>query len=183
MHSDPRPSPKTLREKMEFSILWQGNPVAVQKSFGTKSCYLCMKERTHILKGMYSNAHSMINNNSEIYSSCRHKTRFHRFPHNSTGTDESTRGRKSCSPSPSSPENLERNSTDRYSNTYNTNNNPYSDTRTRPTLLPLSICTRVGTRPSNDHITIYTNSLTPKIFVPNSTCELTCASDSRTIEI
>ena len=57
-----------------------------------------------ILKGIYSNAHSMINYNSEIYSSCRHKTRFHRFPHNSTGTDDSTRGQKSSSPSPSSPE-------------------------------------------------------------------------------
>ena len=52
-NSDPKPSPKTLREKMEFSILWQGNPVAVQKSVGTKSCYLCMKDKRHILKGMY----------------------------------------------------------------------------------------------------------------------------------
>ena len=94
-NSDTKPSAKTLRAKMEFSILWQGKPVSVKNSFGKKSCYLCMKERTHILKGMYSNTHSLINNNSEIYSSCRHKTRFHRFPNNSTGTDESTRGRKS----------------------------------------------------------------------------------------
>ena len=78
--SDPKPSLKTLREKMEFSIQWQGKPIAVQKSFGTKSCYLCMKVKTQILKGMYSNKHSLINNNSEIYSSCGHKRRFQRFP-------------------------------------------------------------------------------------------------------
>ena len=134
-----------------------------------------------ILKGIYSNAHSIINNNSEIYSLCRHKTRFHRFPHNSTGTDESTRGQKSSSPSPSSPENLERNLTGSYSSTYSSNNNPYSGFR--PILLPLPLCTTVGTRPSNDYTTFYTNSLTPENFEPNLTCELICAWDSRTIKI
>ena len=167
---------------MEFSILWQGNSIAIQKSFGTKSCYLCMKERTHILKGMYSNAHSMINNNSEIYSSCRHKTRFHRFPHNSTGTDESIRGRKSSSPSSSSPENSVRNKTGSYSGTYSSNNSSYLEIR--PTPLPLSICTTVETRPNDNYTTtIYTNSPTSENFELNFTCELTCASDSRSIEI
>ena len=166
---------------MEFLILWQGNPIAIKKSFGTKLYYLCMKERTHILKGMYSNAHSMINNNSEIYSSCRHKTRFHLFSHNSTGTDESTRGQKSSSPSPTNPENSERNSTGNYGSIYSSNINLYSELRSIPPLL--SICTTVGTSPINDYTTIHTNSQTLENFDPSSTCDLTCASDSRTIEI
>ena len=118
-----------------------------------------MKERTHILKGMYSNAQSMINNNSEIYSSCRHKTRFHRFLHNSTGTDDSTCGQKSSSPSSSSLENTERNSTGTYSSICSSDNNLHSGIR--PVPLPLSICTTVGTRPNNDYTTINTNSPTP----------------------
>ena len=85
---------------MNFSILWQGNPISVQKSFGTKNCTLCMKERTTILKCMYEKPHLLINNNSEIYGSCRHKPKFHRFSHPSTGTDESYNGRKSSHGSP-----------------------------------------------------------------------------------
>ena len=34
------PTPKILRTRMNFSILWQGNPTSVQKSFGTKNCIL-----------------------------------------------------------------------------------------------------------------------------------------------
>ena len=48
----PNPTPKFLRTQMNFSILWQGNPVSVQKTFGTKNCILCMKERHHILNGL-----------------------------------------------------------------------------------------------------------------------------------
>ena len=92
---------------MNFSILWQGNPVSVQKSLGTKNCVLCMKERTTILKSMYKTPNLLINNNSEIYGSCRHKPRFHRFSPPSTGTDESYGGRKSSSRDSLTPENSE----------------------------------------------------------------------------
>ena len=54
-----------------------------------------MKERTEILKASYNQECTLINNNSEIYGSCRHKTRFHRFTRNNTGTDESGNRRKS----------------------------------------------------------------------------------------
>ena len=97
---ESNPTPKILRTRMNFSILWQGNPISVQKSFGTKNCTLCMKERTTILKCMYEKPHLLINNNSEIYGSCRHKPKFHRFSHPSTGTDESYNGRKSSHGSP-----------------------------------------------------------------------------------
>ena len=29
-------SPSQMREKMEFSVLWKGNPISAQKSLGTK---------------------------------------------------------------------------------------------------------------------------------------------------
>ena len=54
-----------------------------------------MKEQTEILKASYNQECTLINNNSEIYGSCRHKTRFHRFTRNNTGTDESGNRRKS----------------------------------------------------------------------------------------
>ena len=106
--NEPNPTPKILRTRMRFSILWQGNPVSVQKSFGTKNCVLCMKERTTILKCMYETPNLLINNNSEIYGSCRHKPRFHRFSPPSTGTDESYEGRKSSSHNSPTPENSEK---------------------------------------------------------------------------
>ena len=85
---------------MNFSILWQGNPVSVQKTFGTKNYVLYIKERATILKYMYEKPNLLINNNSEIYGSFRHKPRFHRFPLPSTKTDESYNGRKSSHDSP-----------------------------------------------------------------------------------
>ena len=77
--NDRKPTQELLRTRINFSILWQGNPVSVQKTFGTKNCLLCttMKERTTILN---EKTHLLINNNSEIFGSCRHKPRLHRFP-------------------------------------------------------------------------------------------------------
>ena len=66
-----------------------------------------MKERTTILKCMYETPNLLINNNSEIYGSCRHKPRFHRFSLPSTGTDESYKGQKSSSHDSPTPENSE----------------------------------------------------------------------------
>ena len=42
LDNDPKPSSKTLQNNMNFSIIWQGNPISLQKSFGTKKCPLCM---------------------------------------------------------------------------------------------------------------------------------------------
>ena len=127
-----------------------------------------MKERTRILIGIYSERHSMINNNSKIYSSCRHKTRFHRFPNISSGTDESVHGRKSSSPSTSNPENSETNSLD-YSNSTSSNR---SYPRTGPNPVPLLVCTTVPTNINyNTPSTIFPILA---IFEPNLTCAYTC---------
>ena len=48
-----------------------------------------MKQRVHILKHMYLDKCPITNYKSEIYSSRRHNTKFHRFAKFSTGTDES----------------------------------------------------------------------------------------------
>ena len=93
--TESKPTPSLLREKIDFSILWQGNPLSVQKSFGTRTCRLCLKESTYILKKLHTNPNKLINHNSEIYTSCHHKTRFHRFPKLNNGTDEPRTGRKS----------------------------------------------------------------------------------------
>ena len=38
-----------------------------------------MKERTEILRHMYTNEGSIINSNNKIYGVCRHKASFHRY--------------------------------------------------------------------------------------------------------
>ena len=53
------------------------------KSFGRLDCQLCMKERIHILQGLESDrnakTNTLINASSELYGSCRHKPKFHRY--------------------------------------------------------------------------------------------------------
>ncbi len=77
-HSKLVPSPTLLRQVATFNILWRGNIVSMMKSFGTRKCKLCMKERTAILHPMNTNKGSIINSNSEIYGASRHKAGFHR---------------------------------------------------------------------------------------------------------
>ena len=49
------------------------------KSFRTRSCILCMKERWFIFKHRKSNIQSVLNMNLEVHKGCKHKTKFHRF--------------------------------------------------------------------------------------------------------
>ena len=65
--------------KFEVKILWKGNPISCVKTFGTKKCKLCSKERIEILKATRKDQKSIINKNNEIYGACRHKPRFHKF--------------------------------------------------------------------------------------------------------
>jgi hypothetical protein len=65
--------------KIKVDILWQGDPLATVKTFGTKKCKLCAKERVAILRMTKFTPHLAINTNNEIYGACRHKPRFHRF--------------------------------------------------------------------------------------------------------
>ena len=68
---------------VKVSILWGGKPISCNKSFGRLNCYLCMHERISILesirKDWKTGVKKCINSNSELYGSCRHKPRFHRF--------------------------------------------------------------------------------------------------------
>ena len=74
---------KDVRNMVEMSILWGGNLISCNKSFGKLNCYLCMHERISILESIRKDkkmkVKSCINNNSELYGSCRHKPKFHRF--------------------------------------------------------------------------------------------------------
>jgi hypothetical protein len=83
-HFETKPSPRQLRESIDFDILWAANPISVVRSFGKPSCSLCMVERIKNFDQSRVANSKLINSCSEIYGACRHKPRFHRFP----STDE-----------------------------------------------------------------------------------------------
>jgi hypothetical protein len=84
-------SPDLQRNSITCKILWQGNPINVVKTFGTRNCALCNKERLEILKHSMKNPKSLINSCNEIYGACRHNPKFHRYNSRSPSTDESTK--------------------------------------------------------------------------------------------
>jgi len=87
---DTNLSPTNQRGGTTCSIIWQGNPISVVKTFATKNCALCAKERLEILKQSRSNPQLFINSNNEIYGACRDRPRFHRHVKQITpSTDES----------------------------------------------------------------------------------------------
>ena len=100
---------KDVREMMRMSILWYGNPISCNKSFGKWNCRLCMKERLIILeemrKGKAAGTRHLINSASELYGACRHRPSFHRYSVTQpTSTDEGhTSPEKSVSDASTSP--------------------------------------------------------------------------------
>ena len=66
----PKASPAT-------SSIWQGTPISAVKTFATKNCTLCTKQRAAILKQSRPNLQLLSNANNEIGGSCRHRPRFH----------------------------------------------------------------------------------------------------------
>ena len=48
--SDMDASVGSVRKLVDVEILWQGDPIKCMKSFGKKTCALCMKERIKIFK-------------------------------------------------------------------------------------------------------------------------------------
>ena len=74
-----KPKSQQLCEMIKYKILWQGNPLSLSKTFGKSCCSLCIKERLIILDRLRRDPSNLINKNSEIYGSCRHKPCFHRF--------------------------------------------------------------------------------------------------------
>ena len=67
------------RKKVKVTILWQGNSISYNKSFGKLKCSLCMKERLKILSFQRENSNLIINSNSEFYGACRHRPKFYRY--------------------------------------------------------------------------------------------------------
>jgi hypothetical protein len=65
--------------KIKVDILWKGLPLSCVKTFGTKTCKLCAKERYAILTQLFKDPNGTINKCPEVYGACRHKPRFHRF--------------------------------------------------------------------------------------------------------
>ena len=71
------------------SILWQGNPISVVKTFGSLKCALCAKEKLEIFKQSRENPTLLINSCNELYGACRHKPKFHTYVKADPSTDES----------------------------------------------------------------------------------------------
>ena len=86
-------TPTLQRNHIVCSVIWEGNPISTVKTFGTKNCALCNRERLEIFKASKENPESLINSCNEIHGACRHKPRFHRYK-SSDSTDE-TKSKKS----------------------------------------------------------------------------------------
>ena len=71
---------------MEPSIVWKGDRILCMKSVRTLQCKICMVERTTILKKMDEDQGLVINDNSDIFSSCKCGSQFHKFFRNVTTT-------------------------------------------------------------------------------------------------
>ena len=92
--------------KVKVDILWKGNALSCVKTFGTRHCKLCSKERIAILHLTRKSPHLAINKCNEVHGACRHKPRFHRFAQSQTeaknpSTDESIKDERVIRPSPS----------------------------------------------------------------------------------
>ena len=88
--------------KVKVDILWQGDPLSCVKTFGTRGCKLCAKERYAIIKLTRETPNLAINKCNEVHGACRHRPRFHRFDHSgnaNSSTDESGRTKGSQRPS------------------------------------------------------------------------------------
>jgi len=95
---DTNPSPVNQHGGITCSIIWQDNPISVVKTFATKNCDMCAKERIAILKQSRSNPHLLINSNNEIYGACGHRQRFHRYVKQTTPSNDGSINDKQLKP-------------------------------------------------------------------------------------
>ena len=120
-HFDSKPTPAEIRAKCDFSVLQQVNPFSFMKRVRTYNCILCLGEKSWIAKKRQK--FRIINENSEIYGSCKHRAKFHRF---SSCTDEHGECEKSRPTAPSQTDTESENSC-------------FSGTESQPSASPL-IC-------------------------------------------
>ena len=82
-HCRDEPNSNAVRARMKeicrTTILWQGDRIQCMKSSRTPQCTICMVERTEILGRMRTNRSKVINDNSDIYASCKCRSRLHKF--------------------------------------------------------------------------------------------------------
>ena len=79
-----------------FEVIWQGNPINASKTFGTRGCILCTREKIAIIKAGRKEPEKLINSCSEIYGACRHKPKFHRYKEEgkTISTDDPEKGER-----------------------------------------------------------------------------------------
>ena len=70
---------RELGQCMTFNELKQLNSISAMKKITKPNGNLCMQERLTILKMIHDKRVTVMNKNSEIYGTFRHKTCFHRF--------------------------------------------------------------------------------------------------------
>ena len=58
---------------MTFEVLYQGNPLAVVRSFGTKNYKICINQKLLILYASFESPDRLINIHLEIHGSCLYK--------------------------------------------------------------------------------------------------------------
>ena len=88
-----------LKKIMIPTILWQGEGIRCMKSARTLQCKICMVERKKILSQFRTNRSKIMNDNSNIYSSCKCGAKFHKFIRPDTeNTDEALAAEKSHNP-------------------------------------------------------------------------------------
>ena len=68
-----------LRNYMTFKVVNQLNPIGSMKTFTKHNYNVCIQERLTILKKIRDKRVTVMNKNSDIYGSCRHKTNFRLF--------------------------------------------------------------------------------------------------------
>merc|ERR1712071_686150 len=71
--------PKDIRKILRMEIYWKGDPLVVNRTFSTRNCLLCDKERCAIMDANFDPTVNLINSNHEMFGVCRHNVRFHRF--------------------------------------------------------------------------------------------------------
>lgn len=69
----------TVRNMLEVEVLWEGNPLTMNRMFGTRSCRLCLEEKVEILKHLDKDPGMMVNTSIELMRGCRHTAKLHRF--------------------------------------------------------------------------------------------------------
>ena len=70
-HWGSPPSGLVQAQELDISIMWKGNALSTMKTFGTRNCVLCAKERVAIVKHWWKDKKTLINSNTEIFGGCR----------------------------------------------------------------------------------------------------------------